>query len=247
VPPAPLAEIERNLTFYLHTLHTRLKALAGPHVDAVDVWEEYLDTTKSLLMVWDEQNKHRFPRARNDRSIFVSLGTYRDPYCPMTLKSLYAQAKHPERLYIGLLQQNCFEKKCRTGVLVGGKVEDMTTDMNCYTEFCNSPEGIRSNACNTGQIRLFNVNESESLGPYMARYLGAKFYRGEQYYLQIDSHSEFVPSWDDKLIKMVDDADALKPVISTYPPDSGHNWRDTIGGLALSPHFAARASLGLRR
>ena len=229
VPPAPLAEIEKNLTFYLHTLHSRLKALSGPHVDAVDVWEEYLDTTKSLLMVWDEQNKHRFPRARDDRTIFVSLGTYRDPYCPMTLKSLYAQAAHPERLYIGLLQQNCFEKKCRTGVLVGGKVEDMSTDMNCYTEFCQSPEGIRSNACNTGQIRLFNVNESESLGPYMARYLGAKFYRGEQYYLQIDSHSEFVKSWDDKLIKMVEDADALKPVISCYPPDSGHNWRDTIG------------------
>ena len=39
VAPAPMAEIERNLTFYLHTLHTRLRALAGPHVDAVDVWE----------------------------------------------------------------------------------------------------------------------------------------------------------------------------------------------------------------
>ena len=26
-------------------------------------------------------------------------------------------------------------------------------------------------------------------GLYMARYLGGKFYRGEQYYLQIDSHS----------------------------------------------------------
>ena len=35
------------------------------------------------------------------------------------------------------------------------------------------------------QVRLYNVNESESLGPYMARYLGAKFYRGEQYYLQV--------------------------------------------------------------
>ena len=184
--PAPLAEIERNMTFYLHTLHARLHALAGPHVDAVDVWEEYLHTTKSLLMVWDEQNKHRFPNARRDNSIFVSLGTYRDPYCPMTLKSLYSQAAHPERLFVGLLQQNCFEKKCRTGVLVGGKVEDMSTDMDCYVEFCKSPEGVRSNACNTGQIRLFNVNESESLGPYMARYLGAKFYRGEQYYLQID-------------------------------------------------------------
>ena len=74
--------------------------------------------------------------------------------------------------------------------------------MDCYKEFCKSPEGIKSNACNTGQVRLFNVNESESLGPYMARYLGSKFYRGEQYYLQIDSHSEFVAQWDSKLIKV---------------------------------------------
>lgn len=238
IPAAPLEEIERNMTFYLHTLHARLHALAGPHVDAVDVWEEYLHTTKTLLMVWDEQNKHRFPNARKDNSIFVSLGTYRDPYCPMTLKSLYAQAAHPERLFIGLLQQNCFKKTCRTGVLVGGKVEDMSTDMDCYKEFCTSREGIASNACNTGQIRLFNVNESESLGPYMARYLGAKFYRGEQYYLQIDSHSEFVKSWDDKLIRMVETADAAKPVISTYPPDSGHNWRDTIGFRMCDSEFA---------
>ena len=64
------------------------------------------------------------------------------------------------------------------------------------------------------------MNESESLGPYMARYMGAKLYQGENYYLQIDSHSEFVVSWDVKLIKMTDDAPALKPVISTYPPDS---------------------------
>jgi hypothetical protein len=172
-----LDEIKKNLTFYLHTLHSRLGSLAGPTVDAEIVWENYLDVTKNTVMRWDDQNKHRFPKQRTDNSIFVSLGTYRDPYCPMTLKSLYAQAKNPERLYVGLLQQNCFEKKCRTGVLVGGRVEDMSTDVDCYEEFCKSPEGQRSNACNTGQVRLFNVNESESLGPYMARYLGAKFYR----------------------------------------------------------------------
>lgn len=68
----------------------------------------------------------------------------------------------------------------RTGVLKGGKVEDAGPDMDCYFEFCKSPEGIASNACNNGNVRLFNVNESESLGPYMARYLGAKFYRGDK-------------------------------------------------------------------
>jgi Glycosyltransferase (GlcNAc) len=137
--PPPLAEIERNLTLYLHTLHDRLGALAGPKVDAPIVWETYLEITKNMVMKWDDENRHRFPTPRKDGSIFVSLGTYRDPYCPMTIKSLYSQAKYPERLYVGLLQQNCFETVCRTGVLKGGLVEDTSTDMNCYTEFCNSP------------------------------------------------------------------------------------------------------------
>ena len=238
VEPPSLDEIKRNMTHYLHEIHSRLGALAGPHVDAMRVWDEYLDTTKSLLMKWDDQNRHRFPKPRSDKSIFVSLGTYRDPYCPMTLKSLYSQAEHPARLFVGLLQQNCFEKECRTGVLVGGKVETVGPDDDCYELFCASKEGKRSGACNTGQVRLFNVNESESLGPYMARYLGAKFYRGENYYLQIDSHSEFVENWDTKLIHMVETAGAKKPVISTYPPDSGMKWKNTIGFRMCDSEFA---------
>jgi [Skp1-protein]-hydroxyproline N-acetylglucosaminyltransferase len=238
VEPASLDEIKTNITLYLTTLHNRLGALAGPNVDAAEVWDEYLDTTKSLLMKWDDQNRHRFPKPRNDKSIFVSLGTYRDPYCPMTLKSLYSQAEHPERLFVGLLQQNCFEEKCRTGVLKGGIVETMGKDDDCYQLFCASPEGKRSGACNTGQVRLYNVNESESLGPYMARYLGAKFYRGENYYLQIDSHSQFVQNWDSKLIRMVETAEAKKPVISTYPPDSTFNWKDSIGFRMCDSEFA---------
>lgn len=93
-------------------------------------------------------------------------------------------------------------------------------------------EGITSKACESNsinQIKLFNVNESESLGPYMARYLSSKFYMGEQYYLQIDSHSEFVQDWDKKLIKMVEDAPSKRPIISAYPPDSKQSWQNTPG------------------
>ena len=139
--PPSMDEVRKNMTLYLHTLHSRLASLAGPTADAESVWDAYLDVTKKLPMTWDFLNKHRVPRQKNDNSIFVSLGTYRDPYCPMTIKSLYAQAKNPEKLFVGLLQQNCFEKKCRTGVLVGGKVDDMDTDVDCYKEFCKSPEG----------------------------------------------------------------------------------------------------------
>ena len=189
-------------------------------------------------MHWDDINKYRRFKPRNDNSIYVALGTYRDPYCPMTIKSLYNMAAHPEKLFVGLFQQNCFEKVCRTGVLKGGAVQNAGTDVDCYQEFCKSPEGQKSQACVRGQVRLFNVNESESLGPYMARYLGSKFYRGEQYYLQIDSHSEFVQDWDLKLLKMIDDAPARLPVISTYPPDSTARWRDSIGYRICDSEFA---------
>ena len=243
LPPAPLAEVEKNMTLYLTTLHKRLSDLAGPTITALKTWDTFMEVTKDMPMKWDEENRNRFPQQRQDNSIFVSLGTYRDPFCPMTIKSLYENARHPEKLYVGLFQQNCFGPRCRTGVLKGGIVEDAGPDLNCYTEFCNSPEGIRSNACKNNHVRLFNVNESESLGPYMARYLGAKFYQGEQYYLQIDSHSEFIPDWDYHLIKMVTDAPAEKPVISTYPPDSQMKWRGTIGYRMCDSEFA-KAQIG---
>ena len=37
----------------------------------------------------------------------------------MTLKSLYEKSKFPEKLFVSLLQQNCFETVCKTGVLKG--------------------------------------------------------------------------------------------------------------------------------
>jgi [Skp1-protein]-hydroxyproline N-acetylglucosaminyltransferase len=237
--PPPLSEIAANMSLYIHTLHEKFKVLAGPTVTAEAVWDAFTETTKEMPMKWDDENRHRFPRPRKDGSIYVSLGTYRDPFCPMTIKSLYANAKHPENVYVGLFQQNCFGPVCKTGVLVGGKVEDTSPDINCYDDFCASEEGKRSKACVRNQVRLFNVNESESLGPYMARYLGSKFYRGEQYYLQIDSHSEFVSHWDEKLIHMVETAEAEKPVISTYPPDSKMNWKDTIGYRMCDSEFAS--------
>lgn len=241
VEPPSIAEIEANLTYYLHTLHDSLGALAGPKADPQQIWETYLEVTTNTLIKWDDQNKHHFPKPRKDNSIFVSLGSYRDPFCPMTIKSLFSQAARPERLFVGLFQQNCFDtgNTCRTGVLTGGVVEYAGPDPDCYELFCASKEGIASNACKTGQVRNFNVNESESLGPYMARYLGAKFYRGEQYYLQIDSHSEFVKNWDFKLIQMMEAAPAKKPVLSTYPPDSTMDWVDSIGYRMCDSEFAA--------
>jgi hypothetical protein len=103
--PPSLNEVKRNLTTYLHTLHGRLGALASRTVDPEHVWETFFEVTNSLPAQWDRDNRGRFHTTRDDKSIFVSLGTYRDPYCPMTIKSLYHQAHDPSKIFVGLLQQ----------------------------------------------------------------------------------------------------------------------------------------------
>lgn len=42
---------------------------------------------------------------KKDDSVFVSVASYRDENCPTTLKEMYSKADHPEKLFIGLVQQ----------------------------------------------------------------------------------------------------------------------------------------------
>ena len=74
----------------------------------------------------------------------------------------------------------------------------------------------------------------------MARYFASKLYRGEEYYLQIDSHSEFVKHWDEKLILMLNKAPAIKPVLSGYPPGPHEKWMDTVGLRTCDSEFSAK-------
>ena len=39
-------------------------------------------------------------------TIFVSIASYRDENCPKTLYSLFKNAKYPERVFVGICQQN---------------------------------------------------------------------------------------------------------------------------------------------
>lgn len=77
VEPPSLEEIARNVSVYLTTLHETFRGLQGRRAVPVDIWEAYLNVTKSTVMKWDDENRNRFPRPRRDNSIFVSLGTYR--------------------------------------------------------------------------------------------------------------------------------------------------------------------------
>ena len=122
-------------------------------------------------------------------TIFVSIASYRDPDCQNTICSLFEQATHPERVFIGLCMQTLPE------------------DASDYSIEPPRP----------AQIRLDPVNAADSRGACWARSRVQQLWRGEDYFFQVDSHMRFVPGWDEKCISMLAQCDGDNPVLSSYP------------------------------
>jgi hypothetical protein len=73
---------------------------------------------------------------------------------------------------------------------------------------------------NFTNITKIEVEAPTNMGLGIARNIANSFYNGEDYYLQIDSHSRFDKNWDLSLISYVKEFQACgvkKPLLSTYP------------------------------
>jgi hypothetical protein len=69
---------------------------------------------------------------------------------------------------------------------------------------------------------MMRIKHYEGKGPTWARYLAANLWSGQEYFLQIDSHTRFVKNWDAKCIEMMKRLDAKginKAVLSHYARD----------------------------
>lgn len=221
-PPMKIDEVIDYLDGWIHKLHETLQPLRKESPE--HVWKAYHDLTVQTLFPWDQEYLSRMPERRNDGSIFLSLASYRDENCINTLNWAYGNATNPEKLFTGLVQQNCV-KDCMTGVLVGGAVEKTEPDIDCHKEFCK----VNPSLC--GNIRGLFIDEGESLGPYAARFFASKLWYGESWYLQIDSHMTFLKDWDSISVRMLKAAPTEKPVLSHYPP--GHT--DDLAAMAKQP------------
>ncbi len=125
-------------------------------------------------------------KPKDERTIFVSVASYRDKECPNTIKEIFTKAYNPERIRIGICQQN--------------KDEDVDCLVTPYND----------------KIRISRLKHTEAKGPTYARYICSTLYRDEDYYMQIDSHSQFEKDWDKNLIDMMP---LKKAVLSCYPND----------------------------
>jgi hypothetical protein len=124
------------------------------------------------------------------KKIFVQIPSYRDSECQWTVKDLFAKAKHPERITVGICWQY-----------------DPDKDKNCFVTEPEFPDQVR--------ISPFHWNESE--GVCWARHHAQQLWDGEDYILFIDSHMRFVAGWDELLIQELAKCDSKKPVLTNHP------------------------------
>ncbi|WP_213453719.1 GlcNAc-transferase family protein [Rhizomonospora bruguierae] len=68
------------------------------------------------------------------------------------------------------------------------------------------------------RVRLLDVDARRSRGACWARAEIMREYAGEDWFLQVDSHTRFAADWDAQLIDMAGRTGVEKPILSCYPP-----------------------------
>ncbi|CAM3513009.1 GlcNAc-transferase family protein [Halomonas lysinitropha] len=127
----------------------------------------------------------------NRKSIFVSIAAFCDQNLMLTLRSLFERSSGKIDIHVGVFDQ-AFDN-------ITPQLEEFHWQDN---------------------IRYLYINPIESKGVCWARNMIGGLYDGEDFYLQIDSHTLFKPDWDTFLIENLINLKnhSSLPVISTYPP-----------------------------
>lgn len=143
----------------------------------------------------------------NHPRIFVQIASYRDPECQWTIKDLFARAKYPDRVFVGVCAQFGPED-----------------DADCF-EVVTRPDQVR--------VVEFHADESRGLG--WARHQAWTLWQDEEFILQIDSHMRFVDDWDARMIDMLGQCDSPQAILSAYPP--GYEPPDILLSEDVTKHF----------
>src|SRR5665647_2167879 len=123
-------------------------------------------------------------------SIFVSVASYCDPVLGFTLARALSTARWPDQLHFGVVDQSPVA----------------------------SPQPAPADVA-PARLSYLRIDPLYARGPCWARALAMSLYDGEQWFFQIDSHTDFELHWDATLIAQ---AQAVLPgrrgvVLSSYP------------------------------
>ncbi len=145
----------------------------------------------------------------NPATIFISIASYRDSELLPTLRDMLRHAAHPENLRIAICWQD-------------SEMPEYFEQAGFEPQSCRVVKGhdVSMFRYHQAHINVISVHYYASQGACWARSLAETLFDNERYFLQIDSHSRFIPAWDSEMIAMLQQLQAQSPlpVISSYPP-----------------------------
>jgi hypothetical protein len=104
--------------------------------------------------------------------MFISIASFRDKLCPQTLFRLFTKAKFPDRLRVGLVQQNDDD------------------DSDCIENYCKMMMTNSTGSCkHIDQIRIKRFHARDAKGPVWARAKSAELLHDEEYCTQLQKSS----------------------------------------------------------
>ncbi|MDZ7851446.1 MAG: GlcNAc-transferase family protein [Halomonas sp.] len=129
--------------------------------------------------------------SENRKSIFVSIAAFCDRNLLLTLRSLFDRSSGKNDIYVGVLDQS---------------FDNLTILFNEFHWQDN--------------VRYLHISPVDSKGVCWARNMVGGLCDGEDFYLQIDSHTLFKSHWDTLLTEQLMNLKKYShlPIISTYPP-----------------------------
>lgn len=143
-------------------------------------------------------------------TIFIAMPALDDSELVPTIQDAFAKAKHPERVFVG------------AALLYSTKryVKDFKSSIKLYKN------RVRYNGTKVTARNVF-----ETLGVGRGRKLASSLYGGEDYVLQVDSHTLFSQDWDEKLIELHKEAseslNLAKVILTGYSGHFHYSEKDT--------------------
>eukprot|EP01035_Chromulina_nebulosa_P021023 gene21023-27246_t len=130
------------------------------------------------------------------------IASYRDFQCRETIASAFNKADHPERLFVGAVDQ-----------VVAGDIGCLDNEVPCSI----NPDQPLCKYRN--QISVYKMDAQFGTGPVTARHIGDRMYRGQYFVMQMDAHCLFVRHWDTKLIDQWKSTGNEMAVLTSYMSD----------------------------
>lgn len=121
----------------------------------------------------------KYKQTLNKNTIFINIPSYKDPELWDTVNSFISQAKYPENLHFGITNQ----------------FYNVDADLNTASLITKS------------KISIDNIEPGSILGSAPCRKNSHRFYSGETYYLNVDSHMRAITHWDEKIINAFDEVE----------------------------------------